>query len=242
MWITSLGCINLHYFLTEGDTDKSAQKIVFCLLLYLSIGMLGCDRTPGSSSIMLCQGRVSWSVRKRFLGSGLWVWIRLPRAVGMTPSCQSSSSIWTMLSSHMEYSLRSHESHWTVYDSKVWWKQAMSTGMTVSCCIFHSVLTVHEPGKPVPDIITQTLMSQGGKGNTRCSRPHHAGRFWMINFSVTCHFVDYEYCTNILQSFKVSVECLCYAPTEGELLIWEGHIIPGLFYRVHWKAAYVFAE
>lgn len=139
MWITSLGCTNLHYFLTEGDTDKSAQKIVFCLLLYLSIGMLGCDRTPGSSSIMLCQGRVSWSVRKRFLGSGLWVWIRLPRAVGMTPSCQSSSSIWTMLSSHMEYSLRSHESHWTVYDSKVWWKQAMSTGkgLRYDCVMLH---------------------------------------------------------------------------------------------------------
>lgn len=35
------------------------------------------------------------------------------------------------------------------------------------------------------------------------------------------------HCTNIPQSFKVPIECIIYAPTERELLISMGHIVPG---------------
>ena len=45
-------------------------------------------------SMGLCQGRVRLGVRKRVMRP----WNRLPRAVGMAPSCPSSRNIWKMLS------------------------------------------------------------------------------------------------------------------------------------------------
>lgn len=37
------------------------------------------------------------------------------------------------------------------------------------------------------------------------------------------------HCTNTLQSFKVPADRIFYAPTERELLICMGHIVPGNF-------------
>ena len=44
------------------------------------------------------QGRVGLGIRKRFFTGGQWACSRLPRAVVVMPSCQSSRSIWTVLS------------------------------------------------------------------------------------------------------------------------------------------------
>ena len=44
------------------------------------------------------RGESGWGVSKKFFTQAWWAQNRLPRAVGMAPSCQSSRSVWTTLS------------------------------------------------------------------------------------------------------------------------------------------------
>lgn len=141
----------------------------------------------------------------------------------------------------VESSPHSYENHWTAHDSRSLrkpsiWVLANVFCTPVACCIFHSarVLVVSEPMKLVSNIVKQVNVS-GWQ------------RKWEMQYTVTVHATqgDFEWsaamshailpifkysethCTNTLQSFKVSAECSFYTPTERELLICRGHIVPG---------------
>lgn len=46
----------------------------------------------------LIQRKKMRDIRERFWTRGQWAWNRLPTAVGIAPSCQSSRSVWTAFS------------------------------------------------------------------------------------------------------------------------------------------------
>ena len=57
-----------------------------------------CDRDRARGNGMDLSGEGHLGVRDRVYTRGQWAWNGLPRAVGTAPSCQSSRSVWTLLS------------------------------------------------------------------------------------------------------------------------------------------------